>query len=120
SMIRNFIKFLRERRRPQGPVSDLAHWDSEEPFFSGEAFFASMYSAIEQARVSAWLQTYIIRNDEVGNRLLDLLVKAGKRGVDVRLQVDGLGSQDWIRKKMADYHGQPIEIRIFNRIAPGT
>lgn len=51
----------------------------------------AMVTAIEGARRSVTLCTYIFDNDDVGQRVVAALVAAHQRGVDVRVLVDAVG-----------------------------
>lgn len=48
---------------------------------------------VERARFRVWVEVYIVRADTLGTRLAEALVRAARRGVDVRLVADALGSQ---------------------------
>lgn len=61
---------------------------------NGEAYFPALEAAIRTATKSIWLETYIFRADPVGSAILDALVTAAQRGVDVRVLVDGFGSAE--------------------------
>ena len=52
-----------------------------------------MGTAIEQARHTIWLATYIFHDDTAGEALALLLASAARRGVQVRAVVDGFGSK---------------------------
>lgn len=54
--------------------------------------FQAMLDAIDGAREAVYLSTYIFGNDQAGHRLLDSLEAAVKRGAEVRVLVDGMGS----------------------------
>ncbi|MCC6782167.1 MAG: cardiolipin synthase [Planctomycetes bacterium] len=56
------------------------------------ATYRAMSRAIEAARHHVHVQFYIIRPDEAGQRLRDRLVAAARRGVQVRVLVDAVGS----------------------------
>ncbi len=58
----------------------------------GAALFPALRQAWDQARSSIWLETYIFHDDATGLELADTLVRAAQRGVQVRVLVDGLGS----------------------------
>jgi len=62
-----------------------------EAFFSGEEAYAAMLQAIEDARISVTLATYIFESDRTGRRFIDALSAAKRRGVDVRILLDGVG-----------------------------
>ncbi|MER1967634.1 cardiolipin synthase ClsB [Castellaniella sp. GW247-6E4] len=61
---------------------------------SGEAFFPALCAAIDEARRSIHLETYIFAWDPTGQKILEHLVRARARGVKVRLVIDGFGSQE--------------------------
>ena len=58
---------------------------------NGDEAYPRMIAAIESARASIALSTYIFRIDRVGMAFADALTKAHRRGVDVRVIVDGIG-----------------------------
>lgn len=63
---------------------------------NGEAFFPALCAAIDEARHSIHLETYIFAWDETGKKILEHLARACARGVKVRLVVDGFGCQDTV------------------------
>ena len=64
-------------------------------FQDGDEAYPAMLAAIEVARTSIGLSTYIFRKDRTGERFITALKAAQARGVEVRVIVDGLGS-GWI------------------------
>ena len=55
----------------------------------GDDLFPAMGTAIAQARHTIWLATYIFHDDAVAQTLALLLAEAARRGVQVRVVVDG-------------------------------
>ncbi|HZI16487.1 MAG TPA: phospholipase D-like domain-containing protein [Myxococcus sp.] len=55
--------------------------------------YPSMLEAIEAARTSLSLSSYIFDNDAAGRRFVEALGAAVKRGVEVRVLVDAVGSR---------------------------
>ena len=83
----------------------------------GDEAFPAMLAAIDAASKSIRLEVYIFSDDELGHRFRDALLRAGQRGVAVRVLVDGIGSNDlpddfWSSLKQAGG-----EARVFNPIA---
>jgi cardiolipin synthase len=81
---------------------------------NGDEAFAAMLAAIEAARQSVRLETYIFSAGEPGNLFLAALLRARQRGVPVYVLVDAWGSQD-----LADSYWGPLqqaggEFRWFN------
>ena len=61
-------------------------------FRSGGEAYPAMLGEIRSARRSIALASYIFRADRVGNVFIEALRSAHKRGVEVRVLVDGIGS----------------------------
>jgi cardiolipin synthase len=59
---------------------------------NGEAMFPALFTALENARFHIHLEYYIFTSDDVGNRIADILISKQKAGVEVRVIVDGVGS----------------------------
>jgi cardiolipin synthase len=62
-----------------------------EPLPHGDAAYPAMLEAIEHARASIALSSYIFRNDRTGRIFIAALAAAQARGVAVRVLVDGVG-----------------------------
>jgi|GEM_PF-421869 len=62
------------------------------PLFDGQQSFAERNTLIDGASSSIHLQTFIYNDDDTGQDLTRRLCAAAKRGVDVRVIFDGLGS----------------------------
>ncbi len=62
------------------------------PLVNGDEAFPQMLDAIGKARHHVHLQTFIISDDPVGNKFLDLLAEKAREGVTVRLLFDRFGS----------------------------
>jgi cardiolipin synthase len=58
---------------------------------NGDAF-PPMLAAIEQARSRISFETYVFKDETIGERFLQALERAGQRGVTVRMIVDPVGS----------------------------
>ncbi|WP_372016559.1 cardiolipin synthase ClsB [Pseudoxanthomonas sp. 10H] len=59
---------------------------------NGEAFYRRVFAAIDAARTELQLETFILFEDEVGWALQRRLLDAARRGVKIRVLVDGYGS----------------------------
>jgi cardiolipin synthase len=57
----------------------------------GDAAYPRMLAAIEGAKVSVALTSYIFQADHIGQRFIKALSDAHGRGVDVRVLIDGVG-----------------------------
>lgn len=59
---------------------------------NGEEKFPELFRAIENAVSHIYIEYYIFTNDDVGNRVADILIKKWSEGVLVKVVVDDVGS----------------------------
>jgi cardiolipin synthase len=64
-----------------------------EPLMGGDAAYPAMLRAIDAAKQSIGLMTYIFDNDRVGRMFVEALGRAVQRGVTVRVLIDAIGSR---------------------------
>jgi len=86
----------------------------------GPATFQAMFTAIRNAKDHINMETYIIEDDEVGNRFADLLIEKQAQGVQVNLIYDSVGSINTPKaffKRLAD---SGINVLEYNPINPLT
>ncbi len=69
----------------------LIQGNSITPLVNGDQAFPRMLSAIAEAQHSIAFCSYIFDNDTWGNRFKAALCDAKKRGVDIRVLIDGVG-----------------------------
>jgi len=69
-----------------------------EIFTDGNDKFNALIKDLEKAKNHIHLLYYIIRHDELGQRLADILIKKANEGVEVRLLYDDMGSRRLSRK----------------------
>ncbi len=80
----------------------------------GAETFGSMIDAIGDARSEVVLESYIIRDDNVGVLFSDVLRNAAGRGVRVRIIADGIGSRSTSRPFWNQLRAAGVDVRIFN------
>lgn len=76
-------------------VSDGAYYTQDnavQVFAEGHSLFDLMFRQIEEAKEHVHLLYYIFNDDELGGRLLKLLTKKAREGVEIRLLYDAVGS----------------------------
>ena len=64
---------------------------------SGAEFFPALLAAIDGAQRDVHLESYIFADDDTGRSVARALIAAARRGIAVRLLVDGIGSPDFSR-----------------------
>lgn len=70
---------------------DLQQGDVDRVLQSGDEGYPEMLAAIEGAAASVALSTFIFRDDEPGRKFIAALAAAHRRGVAVRVLIDGMG-----------------------------
>lgn len=71
-----------------------------DPLYGGDHAYPEMLAAIDAARHSVGLSTYIFDNDAIGQEIARALKRARERGVQVRVLIDGVGHR-YSRPSMA-------------------
>src|SRR5512139_949859 len=61
---------------------------------NGADYFPALIAAIDAARAEVHLETYIFNVDPSADAVRDALIRAARRGVQVRLLIDGVGSRE--------------------------
>ena len=112
-------------RRPESGSGEFT-WDADECvggnklelFTRGKDLFASMAREIEAARASVSLETYRFGGDDTGRMFADLLSRAAKRGVRVRLIYDSVGSLELLPETETGMRNAGVQILEYHPVAP--
>jgi len=86
----------------------------EQVFANGNHFFMAMLADINAAKKSIAVETYIFHNDKLGQRMAHALMDAAKRGVEVRILVDGAGSPKWTTAFAEKLEAAGAHTRVFH------
>ena len=82
----------------------------------GDALFPAMARAIRRATDEVWLATYIFHHDAAGEAMVVVLHAAARRGVRVRVVVDGFGSKASLGWLTAAFEGTGVALAVFRPI----
>ncbi len=82
----------------------------------GDELFPAMTAAMAQARREVWLATYIFDDDGAGRAVSDALVAAARRGVAVRVVVDGFGAYGTLATLRRWLAGSGVQLEVFRPI----
>jgi cardiolipin synthase len=86
---------------------------------SGTDYFPALLAAIEAAQTEIHLETYIFADDATGRQVAAALGRAAKRGVVVRVMVDGFGSRSFLRGLGAALIADGAQVLVYRpEIAP--
>lgn len=81
---------------------------------NGEEYFPRLIAALNAARGSVLLETFILAEDDVGRQLAEALAAAARRGVQVALTVDGFGTAELSADYMASLARAGVAVRMFS------
>jgi len=97
-------------------LPSVVPWARCEVVNSGDAFFQHLETAIASAKQSVDLEFYIFAVDQTGARFFETLERAARRGVVVRLLVDGIGSTGFARNYRERSKAVGIKLRVFHEL----
>lgn len=83
---------------------------------NGGQTIPSIFEAIESAKHHVHLEYYIIEDDEVGNKLKQLLIKKSREGIEVRVIFDDVGSWGLKKKFLNELTNEGVEIVPFMKV----
>ncbi|HLD16372.1 MAG TPA: phospholipase D-like domain-containing protein [Coxiellaceae bacterium] len=86
----------------------------ESIFVTGESYFKALMEEIACARKTIHLETYIFNHDDLGKQMVNVLSEAAKRGVKVRVLVDGCGTPQWGARLARQLEKSGVETRVFH------
>ena len=87
---------------------------------TGDEYFPALEAAVDGAHDEVHLETYIFEDDPTGRRVAQCLARAARRGVAVRLLVDGFGASNLAPSLRAILEPAGVSIQVFRpEIAKG-
>ncbi|RUM95204.1 cardiolipin synthase [Pseudaminobacter arsenicus] len=81
---------------------------------TGDEAYAAMAAAIDGARRSVILETYIFDRDPIGLRIAESLIGAVRRGVDVRVLIDAVGARYSVPSIVGYLRDEGVATDVFN------
>jgi cardiolipin synthase len=82
----------------------------------GDELFPAMLRAIAAARHEIWLATYIFHTDPAARRIAEALGDAARRGVQVKVVVDGFGTRSTLPELAPLLCEAGVELTVFRPI----
>lgn len=81
----------------------------------GAAYFPALLAAIDEARTEIYFETYIFSPDETGALVLNALIRAANRGVEVHVITDWVGTGRKMTKQLdTTFRAGGVHHRTFN------
>jgi cardiolipin synthase len=96
-------------------TASYSHGNQLSLLHQGEQFFPALISACDRALSEIYIETYIFALDPTGLRVKAALLRAVRRGVEVQLVVDWLGTgDDTIAQLRAELEPAGVRLLAFN------
>ncbi|MBD0415171.1 phospholipase D-like domain-containing protein [Oryzicola mucosus] len=92
----------------------LTSGNSIEMLETGDEAYAKMCDAIDTAKRSVLMETYIFDNDRIGKRLVDALGRAVSRGIEVRVLIDAVGARYSVPSVLRPLQSAGVRTAVFN------
>ncbi len=82
-------------------------------YTNGSDKFTNLIADLERATDHIHLLYYIVRNDQLGTRIADVLIKKAKEGVEVRLLYDDMGSRSLTKRFIHRLTQANVQVKSF-------
>jgi cardiolipin synthase len=79
----------------------------------GDELFPALIAAIDAAQHEVWLATYIFYTDDAARGIAESLAAAARRGVKVKVTIDGFGSHNTLSTVSAWLEPHGVELMVF-------
>lgn len=84
---------------------------------NGDAFYPAMLDAIRRAEDSVNFEVYIFEPDEIGIQFMDAFKERARKGVEVRVLVDGFGAHKLKKGHREDLRAAGVKIERFRPLS---
>ena len=98
---------------PRAAAQDFVAGNLLQLLQSGGEYFPALTAAIDAALHEIHLETYIFSDDATGRLVAAALVRAARRGVAVRVLVDGFGAREFAAGLGATLAADGVEVMTF-------
>ncbi|HEY8855924.1 MAG TPA: phospholipase D-like domain-containing protein, partial [Rugosibacter sp.] len=93
--------------------ADFSSGNALQLLATGVEYFPALIAAIDSATHEVHLETYIFANDETAQSVAAALADAARRGVAVRVLVDGFGARDFATGPGAALIADGVELLVY-------
>lgn len=85
-------------------------------FTTGAETFANFFEAIDNAQDHIHMEFYIFRDDSIGKKIQDKLIKKAREGISIKIIYDGMGNFGVSKKFIQKFEDNSIEIVCFSPV----
>ena len=107
------LRFARAMLEAGGSV--YSNNNDIELYTLGDPFFKDLLNDLSKAEKFIHAEYYIIRNDEVTNKFMDILIEKARSGVEVKLMVDAVGFKKGPKNRIKELRDAGGQFELFHR-----
>lgn len=96
--------------------TNISHSTETEVLTNGKETFSAIKEALRSAENHIHMEYYIVRGDELGNEIKDILIEKAKQGVKIRFLYDDVGSWRLPSKFIGEMRAWGIEAVSFGPV----
>ncbi|MCG8671410.1 MAG: phospholipase D-like domain-containing protein [Pseudomonadales bacterium] len=82
---------------------------------NGDVFYPEILRAIENAQQSIEIELYLCDSGDIANQFIETLSAASKRGIEVRVLLDAVGSNGFKQRDRQQLRNNGVDLRFYNR-----
>ena len=107
------------------PIINLLVSNSSSPLFvnntitildGGASKFEILKSKLLEAKDHIHLEYYIVKNDNIGNEIKDILIKKSKEGIKVKFIIDKMGSIKLSSRYIKDLKNAGVDVAFYSYV----
>lgn len=110
-LVRDYGDLIMYNLKTSGCVMTV--YNELEIFTDGEAKFEDLRRSLRQARHFIHIQYYIIKNDELFDSIVPILIDRVRNGVEVRILYDGMGGRFMPQKRWEQLEKAGVKVGVF-------
>ncbi|TNJ66786.1 cardiolipin synthase [Paenibacillus hemerocallicola] len=95
------------------PGSPMMACNKVEVYNNADDTYTAMLRAMENARSFIHIESYIVRNDSIGERFKKMMIRKAAEGVSIRLMFDGVGSYQLSGRYVEELKRAGVEVHSF-------
>lgn len=69
----------------------------------GDQFFKDLFEDLRNAKNFIHFEFYILRNDDLTNEFMDIMIQKVKEGLDVKMMIDAIGNNKGPKKRIKEF-----------------
>ncbi len=95
-------------------LENVFPWHQETLLFNADKYFEQLIFELNSAVKSIEIECYIFAQDTLGRQIITCLINAAKKGVNVKVIIDGVGSMIWDSEHIKELCHHGINVKVYH------